>query len=250
MDGKVWLVTGGSRGIGRSIVWKAAEAGAKVAFCCRHIDEACDALLREADGRFGAGRVKAFAADVGEEADVERLFDSVLDTFGSVDVAVNNAGINRDHLLVHTSLEDFAAVIRTNLTGAFLVCRRAVQEFVGQDGGGKIVSIGSLSQMGATSQASYSASKGGLWGLTRTIAKEYGSSGVYANLVVVGFVDTQLSEKMPDFARKFLIDHCPLRRLASPEEVASAVLFLGSDRSSFVNGEALHVSGGLTDVPL
>ncbi len=239
------IVTGGSRGIGRSIVKEAASRGASVVFCARQISPE----VQRETAALGA-KVHAFQADVSQEADVEALFDKTLQLHGRIDAVINNAGINRDNILVHLSAADWDEVIAVNLTGCFLVARRAVLEFLSQGEGGRIVSIGSLSQNGARSQSSYAASKGGLWGLTRTIAKEYGRRGIYANLVVAGFVDTEISKKLPDFAKKYLIDNCPLRRVGRPEEIAAAALFLASERAAFINGEMLHASGGLMDIPL
>jgi 3-oxoacyl-[acyl-carrier protein] reductase len=250
LDGKVAVVTGGSRGIGRAIVLGAAARGARVAFCARELGAEAEAVKAEAEKLAGSGNILAVRADVSTEAGVEALFDATIKAFEKVDIAVNNAGINRDNLLLHLTTETWDEVIACNLTSAFLVSRRAIQEFLAQGEGGRIVSVGSLSENGATSQSGYAASKGGLWGLTRTIAKEYGRSGIYANLVTVGFVETSLSARIPEFAKKYLVDSCPLRRFAQPEEIASAVLFLASGRASFVNGESLHASGGLVDIPL
>ncbi len=242
LEGKVVVVTGGSRGIGRAIVSAALARGARVATCARQIDE------QRAEA--GDGRLLTAAANVASESDVERFFDRVIDAWDRVDVVVNNAGINRDGLLVHTTADSFDEVIATNLTAAFLVARRAVQEFLGQGEGGRIVSVSSLSQQGATSQAAYAASKGGLIGLTRTIAKEYGKRGIVANLVAVGLVDTELSRKIPDVFRKHLVDTAPLRRAGTADEIARVVLWLASGRAGYVNGETVHASGGLVDVPL
>jgi len=239
LEGKVVVVTGGTRGIGRAVVDAALARGARVAMCGRGAPEEA-----------GDERLLSVQADVASEPDVERLFDRVIERWDRVDVVVNNAGINRDELLVRTSAASFDEVIAINLTGAFLMCRRAVQEFLAQGEGGRIVSVGSLSQYGATSQAAYAASKGGLVGLTRTLAKEYGSRGVVANLVTVGLVDTELSSKIPGHYRTFFMDRAPLRRAGTPDEVARVILWLASARAGYVNGETVHVSGGLTDVPL
>ena len=248
--GKVVVVTGGSRGIGRAIVLGAAERGACVVFCCRKIEAAARAVEVEGQRIAGAGQVLAVEADVTKEADVDRLFDRALEAFDEVHVAINNAALTRDDLLVRLTVEAWDEVIATNLTAPFLVARRSIQEFLAQGSGGRIVSVGSLSQNGATSQSSYAASKGGLHGLTRTIAKEYGRKGVYANLVVAGYVKTRLSNQMPDFAKQFLVEACPQRRPGQPSEVASAILYLASDRASFINGATIHATGGLVDVPL
>lgn len=243
------VVTGGSRGIGRAVVLAAAADGARVAFCARTLGPAADAVVAEAEQLTGPGRVLAVRADVSRECDVEALFDKVIDRFGRVDAVVSNAGINRDALLVQTSTVDFDAVVATNLTGAFLVCRRAVQEFLAEGDGGRIVCIGSVSQYGATSQAAYAAAKGGLGGLTRSIAKEYGHKGVRANLVVVGYVDTDLTADIDPALRKVVADATALRRTAHPDEIADVVRFLVSPRSSYVNGAAVHAGGGLQEVP-
>lgn len=250
LDEQVVIVTGGTRGIGRALVLEALDRGARVVFCGRTLGDASASLLAECEGAGAAERVRAVAADVASEAEVDALFDATLEAFGRVDAVVNNAGISRDTLLVHHETEDWDAVIATNLTGPFLTSRRAISEFLAQGDGGRIVSIGSLSQQGARSQASYAASKGALLGLTRTIAKEYGRKSVYANLVVAGYVETELSTRMPDFAKQWLIDHSSLRRKADPAEIARVALFLASPSASFINGEAIHATGGLIDIPL
>ena len=238
LEGKVVVVTGGTRGIGRAIVLEALARSARLAYCGRTVD-----------GEVPDGAM-ALAADVAREADVEALFDRTVEAWGRVDVAVCNAGINRDSLLVHTTAERFDEVIAVNLTGAFLVARRAVQEFLAQGEGGRIVMIGSLSQGGATSQTAYAASKGGLTGLCRTIAKEYGHKDIVANVVAVGLVDTELSRDVPEVYKRFLIERSPLRRQGTAEEIARVVAWLSSSRATYINGETIHASGGLTDVPL
>jgi 3-oxoacyl-[acyl-carrier protein] reductase len=240
---RVWVVTGGSRGIGRAVVLDRAARGDQVVFCARTLGPESDEVVAAA-----GGRATALAADVAREADVEALFDLAVELHGQVDVVVANAGINRDALLVHLTAEVFDEVIAVNLTGAFLCARRAVQEFLGQGEGGRLVFVSSLSQQGATSQAAYAASKGGLSGLARTIAKEYGGKGIAANLVAVGLVDTALSRGIPDGFRKLLRDSAPLRREGTLEEVARVVAFLAE--AGYVNGETVHASGGLWDVPL
>jgi NAD(P)-dependent dehydrogenase (short-subunit alcohol dehydrogenase family) len=250
LDGRVVIVTGGTRGIGRAIVLEAAARGARVAMCARQLGDEARSTCEEVERVHGKGRVRALAADVANEAEVDALFDATLDSFGRIDAVVNNAGINRDDLLVRTTAEAFDDVIATNLTGAFLIARRAVYEFLAQGEGGRIVSISSLSQRGATSQAAYAASKGGLGGLTRTLAKEYGARGIVSNIVAVGLVDTELSKKIPPEMRRMLVDTSPLRRAGSVREIAEVVLYLCSARAGFINGETLHATGGLTDVPL
>jgi 3-oxoacyl-[acyl-carrier protein] reductase len=249
LSDKIVVVTGGSRGIGRGIVRASVKAGAKVVFCARSLGPESTAVVREAEELGGPGCATAVAADVSREPDVEKLFDVAVDRYDHVDVLVNNAGINRDDLLVRMPVDVFDEVMATNLTGAFLASRRAVQEFLGQGDGGRIVSITSMSQYGGRSQSAYAASKGGLLGLTRSIAKEYGHKRIFANLVAGGYVETDLSSKLPEVARKYLVDVSPLRRSGSPDEIASVVVFMCSADASFINGEIVHATGGLWDVP-
>ncbi len=250
MNQRVAIVTGGTRGIGRAIVLELLEAGARVAFCARALGAEAETLVSEAERRFGPGKAKAFRANVANEADVEALFDRTLDAFDRVDVLVNNAGINRDAMLVYTENDVFDDVVATNLTACFLTMRRAVSEFLAQGEGGRIVSVSSLSQQGATSQAAYAASKGGLIGLTRSVAKEYGHKDIVANLVAVGLVDTDLSRKLPGELRRFLVETAPLRREGTPAEIARVVRYLCSENARYINGETIHATGGLLDVSL
>lgn len=232
LAGKVVLVTGGSRGIGRAIVDGALARGARVATCSR--------TPVDIDG------VLSVRADVAVEADVEGFVDQALDRFGAIDAVIHNAGINRDELLVHATAETFDRVLAVNLTGAFLLARRAIQEFLAGDGG-RIVFVGSLSDRGMTSQSAYAASKGGLRGLARTITKEYGHRAIAANVVVPGLIDTAMTAELPDRFRQLGLA-APLRRAGRPEEVASVVLYLASTRAGFVNGETLYASGGITEL--
>ena len=250
LEGKVMLVTGGSRGIGREIVRGAVARGAQVAFCGREIDRESQDVIREIERLGIAGKVIAVQADVSQESDVERLFKTILDAFGRINVVVNSAGISRSHLLVSTPVEIWDEVISTNLTGAFLIIREAIKEFHTCGEGGRIISVGSVTQNGAPTNASYAASKGGLVGLTRAIAREYGDQGVLAFLVVGGYTDTGLMAKAPDL-RERVIKSNPQKRLAIPDEIASVVLFLASERAlGIVNGEEIYTSGGLIDPPV
>jgi 3-oxoacyl-[acyl-carrier protein] reductase len=250
LDDQVIVVTGGSRGIGRAIVLGAIELGARVAFCTRGLGHAAEAVRAEAELLGGSGKAIAVRADISCEADVNFLFDTALDTFGRVDAAINNAGISRQSLLVSLTTKMWDETIATNLTGAFLVGRRAIIEFVKSGHGGRIVSLGSLMQNGAPSNTSYAASKGGLMGLTRSIAAQYSRHAINANLVVTGYVETELTKDLADSAKQRLIENCPQKRAASADEIASVVLFLASERAKCINGEAIFVSGGLLEVSL
>jgi 3-oxoacyl-[acyl-carrier protein] reductase len=249
LEGKVIVVTGGSRGIGREIVLGAAARGAQVAFCGRTVGQNAQTVKEEAEHRGGVGRVIAVRADVSREDDVETLFDVTLSAFEKVDVVINNAGISRAHLLVSTSLQVWDDVIATNLTGAFLVARRAIKEFLARGEGGTIISIGSITQNGAPSNASYATSKGGLVGLTHSIAKQYGTRGIRAYLAVVGYADTDIMRDVPEALTRLTLQFSPQKRVASPKEIASAVFFLAANQALCMNGEAIDISGGWAELP-
>lgn len=245
LDGKTVIVTGGSRGIGRPIVLGAVRSGARVAFCARTIGEDAWKVCQAAEGLGGPGAVLAVETDVTCAGDVDALFDATIAEYGTVDVVVNNAGINIDGLLASYSLADFDAILATNLTGPFLVSQRAVSEFV-RSGGGSLVNVGSIFEHGATSQTAYATSKGGLRGLTRAIADEYGAHGVSAHLVVPGFVETDLSKHMPHGFREAVRSNA-LRRFGEPDEIASVVLLLAGRGGHFCNGQAMYASGGMVE---
>jgi 3-oxoacyl-[acyl-carrier protein] reductase len=248
LEGKVFVVTGGSRGIGRAIVLRAAAQGARVVFCARTLDPEAQAVQEEAERLVGRGRVLAVRADVSLEDDVEALFDVTLGAFGGVDVVINNAGIARDFLLVSLPIEAWDEMMATNLTGAFLISRRAIREFLALGREGKIISIGSVMQHGAPSTAGYAASKGGLAGLTWAIAREYGNRGIDAYLLVVGSVETGMIQDLPQAMKLAVLQACPQKRSASTVEIASVVQFLASQRAGLLNGQMIHVAGGMWEV--
>jgi 3-oxoacyl-[acyl-carrier protein] reductase len=237
-----FVVTGGTRGIGRAVVLGAVREGAEVIFCGRDAGAA-------AEVEAAAGGAAAFvAADVSVEADVERLFDAAAARLPNVDVVVNNAGAAHDALLVDTSLADWRRVLDVNLRGPFLVCRRAVEEMLG-GGGGRIVNVASFAAHGLVGQAAYAAAKAGLLSMTRSLAKEYGRARVAVNAVVPGFIDTEMIAGLSDDARRARARLSPERRLGRAEEVAEAILFLASDDAAFVTGDALYVAGAVREVP-
>lgn len=247
LEGRTVFVTGGSRGIGRAVVLGALARGADVAYCSR--DGARDrALADEAAARCPGRRLVALRADVGREADVEASFDGALAALGRVDAVVSNAGISRQDLLVSCRAETWDELVATNLTGAFLVSRRAVREFRAR-GGGSLVFMGSLQQYGAPRGASaYAAAKGGLTGLMEAIVWEHGEHGIRANQVAAGYVDTEMTKHLPEFARNRFVEASPLKRLPTTEEIASLVLFLCSARSAGINGQTLHAAGGIREM--
>ncbi|MGP4028715.1 SDR family NAD(P)-dependent oxidoreductase [Actinomadura sp. 3N407] len=246
LDGKVVVVTGGSRGIGRSIVLAAVERGARVAFCARSMGEAAQDVHAEAERIGGTGRVFAMAADVSHRGDVDAFVDATLGVWGTIDVLLNNAAIDKDALLLQMPVAEFGTVLGINLTGPFLMSQRVLREFLRHDTPGVIVNIGSIFDRGAPSQTAYSTSKGGLRGLTHAIAEQYGPSGIRANLVVSGLVETELSRHMPAHFRKSVLSN-PLARAGGTEEVASAVLLLAGRAGRAMNGATVYASGGIVD---
>jgi 3-oxoacyl-[acyl-carrier protein] reductase len=247
---RVVIVTGGSRGIGRACVLHAVARGARVAFCARRDSHALREVEAAAAALAGEDVAMAIVADVSVESSVTHLFDTVRSRWGQVHGVVNNAAISREQLLVTTATEDWDAVLETNLTGAFLVAREAVRLFLAQGSGGRIVNIGTLSQFGVTGNASYSASKGGLAGLTRMLAQQYSHDEIGSTMVVPGYIETALSARMSETSKRALIEGCPMRRPGSPDEVAAVVSFLLSDGAAGLDGETVFVSGGLHEVPL
>lgn len=242
-----WLITGGTRGLGRALVLAVAADGGQVVFCGRSQDAGaavCAAATEAGDGE----RVHFVAADVSLEADVEALFDAALERMGGLDVLVNNAAVLRDQLLISTDLADWNAVLGVNLRGPFLTSRRAVMELIA-DGGGAIINVGSIAGNGSAGQAAYAASKAGLLSLTRSLAKEYGRRGIRCNAVVPGYLETEMTEAFSADGRAARERLSPHRRFGRPEEVVAAIRFLASADASFVNGDALYVAGAVRDVP-
>ncbi len=234
LEGKNALVTGASRGIGRAIAVELARAGASVTLSYRTGAEEAAALAKEVGGR-------AVQADVSDAASAQALVEEA----GDLDVLVNNAGVTRDGLLVRMSDEDWETVIDTNLASCFFTCRAAVRGMMKRRSG-SIVNISSIVGLrGNWGQTNYAASKAGIIGFTKSLARELGSRNVRANVVVPGYVKTQLTDVLPEDATAAMLENTPLRRLGDPEDVAGAVRFLSSDDSGFVTGAVLLVDGGL-----
>jgi 3-oxoacyl-[acyl-carrier protein] reductase len=249
LTNQVIVITGGSRGIGRACVLAAVEAGARVVFCSRQNGHDSRAVEAEAADRGGAGAAVGVAAEVADEAGVANLFAVARERYGEVHGVVHNAAISREQLLLAMPTTAWEAVVDTNLGGAFLVAREATRLFLAQGRGGRFVAIGTLSQYGVVGNASYAASKGGVAGLTRTVAQQYGPFGVTANLVVPGYVETALSAGMSDAARRALVAVCPMQRSGTPEEIAAVVIFLLSAAASGLNGAEIRATGGLMAIP-
>jgi 3-oxoacyl-[acyl-carrier protein] reductase len=236
---RVALVTGSTRGIGRAIADTLGECGARVAVVGR--DEArADDVARE----LGRGAV-GFACDVSDTASVALLVADVEGEFGSLDILVNNAGITRDNIVMRIRDDDWDAVMDANLRGAFAAIR-AVSRGMMKRRWGRIINIASVvGLIGNKGQANYAASKAGLIGLTKSVAKELGSRNILVNAVAPGFIDTEMTAAMTPEARKALIGAIPLERLGSPADVAAAVAFLASDQAAYITGQVIVVDGGM-----
>jgi 3-oxoacyl-[acyl-carrier protein] reductase len=234
LEGKTALVTGGSRGIGRAIALELGRAGASVVVGYRSGADEAEAVASETGGR-------AVQADVGDPEEAKRLVEEA----GDLDVLVNNAGMTRDGLIARMSDEDWRAVIDTNLGGVFHTCRAAARGMMRRRAG-SIVNISSIVGLhGNPGQTNYAASKAGIIGFTKSLARELGSRGVRANVIAPGYVSSRLTDEIPDELRQAMLQNTPLGRFGEPEDIAGAVRFLCSDEASFITGEVLLVDGGL-----
>ncbi len=246
LEGKVAVVTGGSRGIGAAICMRLAKAGAAVVVnYAGNAAAAADVVSAiEASG----GRAAAFQADVSDSAACTALVAYATETFGSLDIVVNNAGITRDALLVRMSDEDWDAVISTNLGGAFAVSRAAAKVMMKQRSG-VIVNIASvIGLIGNASQVNYAAAKAGIIALTKSVAKELATRNIRVNAVAPGFIETDMTGTLPEKVREAVLAQIAVGRYGCPEDVASAVEFLASDDAAYITGQVLAVDGGMTFV--
>lgn len=247
LTGRVAVVTGagrGGRGIGRGIAVALAAAGADVVITARTNIADAEAVAAECI----ALGVKSMAvvADIVDEASVEALFKTTMESFGRVDILVNNAGITRDTLLLRMSVDQWDSVIDANLKGAFL-CSRAASKIMLRQKSGRIVNIASVNGLrGSAGQTNYSASKAGLIGFSRSLAKELASRGITVNVVAPGFIDTQMTDSFEGDAREQLLKTIPLGRFGQAEDVGAAVAFLASNAASYITGQVLTVDGGVT----
>ncbi len=243
LTGKAALVTGGSRGIGRSIALRLARQGADVAFSYKGKAEAAKATAAEIES-IGTKAV-AIQGDVRDPESAEAVVKSALEAFGKVDILVNNAGITRDDLIMRMSEESWRDVLETNLFGAFWMTKAVTRPML-KARAGRIVNITSVSgQAGQMGQANYSSAKAGLIGLTKATARELASRGITVNAVAPGFVLTELTKDLPEALQAEITSRTPLGRFGTTEEVADAVAFLASDEAGYITGQVLAVDGGL-----
>ena len=243
LEGKVALITGAARGIGKAIALKYAEEGADVAFTDLVINEAAEQTVAELEA-FGH-KVKAYASNAASFDETHAVVDEVLKEFGRIDILVNNAGITKDGLMLRMSEQQWDAVLTVNLKSAFNFIH-ALTPVMAKQRGGSIISMSSVVGVsGNAGQCNYSASKAGLIGLTKSIAKEMGPRGIRANCIAPGFIISDMTAALPDDVREQWVKTIPLRRGGTPEDVANVALFLASDLSSYVSGQVIHCCGGM-----
>jgi 3-oxoacyl-[acyl-carrier protein] reductase len=243
MTGKVAIVTGASRGIGRAIACKLASLGAHVIITFRTDADGAAEVVREIEAH--GGQARSLQSDVRSAADAEAVVQQTTAAFGRIDILINNAGTTRDTLLMRMTEDDWDTVLDTNLKGAFF-CTKACMRPMMKQRYGRIVNISSVSGIaGNAGQANYSAAKAGLIGFTKAVAREVGSRGITVNAVAPGFVETALTRDLPQELKAQAIAHTVLGRFGTVEDMANAVAFMASDEASFITGQVLAVDGGL-----
>ena len=241
--GKTAVVTGGSRGIGRAVCLELAKGGANVVLCYAGNETAANETVSACEA-LGA-KALAVKCDVADSAQVKALMDEAVKAFGRIDILVNNAGITRDGLLMMMKEDDFDAVISANLRGTFL-CMKAVSRLMMKQRYGRIVNLSSVVGLrGNAGQVNYAASKAGVIGMTKSLAKELASRGVTVNAVAPGFINTDMTAAMTEAAKTATLAAIPMQRLGAPEDVARAVAFLASDAAAYITGQVLAVDGGM-----
>ena len=244
LTGKVALVTGASRGIGRATALELAASGAAVVVNYRSGAEAAEAVAQEIVA--AGGRASAVQGDVADGAASDRLVKAATDTYGSLDILVNNAGITRDNLLLRMKDDEWDAVLNTNLRGDYLISKAALRPMI-RARRGRIINISSVvGLMGNAGQANYAAAKAGLIGFTKSLAREVASRNITANVVAPGFVETDMVATLDDATREGILGAIPLARLGEARDIARVIVFLASDAAAYVTGQTLAVDGGMT----
>lgn len=243
------FITGGSRGVGKAIVLKMVTEGYGCAFTYMQNRAAAEDTIEQARKIKRDVKIEAFQMDVKDPAQVESVIEQAITSFESIGAVVNNAGVVQNNAAVLMSDEEWNSVLATNLSGPFFVIRAFLMHFIGNKFG-RIINISSLAQDGASGQINYAASKAGLVGLSRTLAREYGEKGITCNTVTVGLVETDMvKDHLAEKLKEIWYQYCPIKRIGNVEEIASMVYYLTTNEAAFINGENIRVSGGLTYVP-
>ena len=244
LEGKRALVTGGSRGIGRATVERFLDEGARVYYVARSQSPKHSALVKRAQAC--GGEVVFRGADVGDESAIGEIIKEMTGEWGGIDILVNNAGMTRDGLIFRMSEEAWNEVMRVNLSSAFFASKAAAKHMIKQRGGAIVNVTSIVGLIGNGGQANYCAAKAGMVGLTKSLAREVGSRNVRVNAVAPGYVDTEMTKKLNEKQRDDLIGQIPIGRVGQPEEIASVVLFLASDMASYMTGQVLPITGGMS----
>lgn len=243
LNGKVALITGGSRGIGEAIVLKFAQEGADIAFTYLSSDEKAQTVVKEAVN-YGV-KVIAYRSDASDYQQAEKLINDVTEAFGKIDILINNAGITKDTLMLRMSEEQWDQVMDVNLKSVFNLTKHVLKPMM-KNKSGSIINMGSVvGVFGNAGQANYAASKAGIIGFSKSIAKEVGSRNIRCNVIAPGFIETDMTHVLTEDQKKAYIDSIPLKRLGIGNDVAQACVYLGSDMSTYVSGQVLSVCGGL-----
>tara|TARA_B000000557_G_C20658249_1_gene393559 strand:- start:2 stop:748 length:747 start_codon:yes stop_codon:yes gene_type:complete len=243
LESKVAIITGGSRGIGKSICETFAQNGCNVAFTYNNSKESAESLAKELNG--SGIKVKAYKSDASNFDDATKLVEDVLNDFGKIDILVNNAGIKKDNLLMRMEKSDFDSVINTNLSSVFNLTKASIKTFLKQRNG-SIINISSVVGVkGNAGQSNYSASKAGIIGFSKSIALELGSRNIRSNVIAPGFIETDMTNSLSEDVINSWKESIPLKRGGNPSDVGNACVFLASDLSSSITGQTLHVDGGM-----
>lgn len=242
LDGKIALVTGASQGLGRAAALKLAQQGATLVLAARQADK-LQALADEIAA--AGGKAHALQLDLSKPESIPAQIAGLPEDFAGIDILVNNAGITRDGLFMRMSLEQWREVIDTNLTGSFAVTRELIRGMMKKRSGRVIFVSSVIGLMGNAGQANYAAAKAGMIGLAKSLARELGSRSITVNVVAPGFIETAMTEALDEKVRKEIAENIVLRRVGSPDEIASAIVYLASDEAAYVTGHVLNVSGGM-----